>query len=229
MFKQKFKRAIEKILTAEDKTALVYGRRRLTRVVKSSTESNTSQQIQEVLSEFDKLPETIEKRFTRGSLYEEGHSVFGWYSESQVQAEELPVEIHYTPHKYIRVSGTGFGFFEAMPLPLLEDNIVCVPPRETFTYAECGWANACPLHWHRDEEGYKVNRSIIPHGFWQAWKWWEGAQYWYLERRPELFEDFDCWGKPPQRLSVQPKSGDVVLGGANANKEFWESQKFYLE
>lgn len=94
------------------------------------------------------------------------------------------------------------------------DRVVSVPQQQSFFYAKYGWANACPLQWYRDEEGYKVDRSIIPHGFWQAWKWWEGAWHWYIRNRPELFENFDCWGASWDELgeihAAKPKPSDAV-------------------
>ncbi|MEG4302200.1 hypothetical protein [Microcoleus sp. D3_18a_C4] len=114
---------------------------------------------------------------------------------------------------------------EAVKLPYCHSREVSVPYSQTFFYAKYKFANACPLQWYRDAEGYKVERSIIPHGFWQAWKWWDGAWQWYIEKRPELFEDFDCWDDPQPNSRIEP--GSAVLGGKN--KDFWESQKFYLE
>ena len=79
---------------------------------------------------------------------------------------------------YLRVLANRDGFAKPTPLPLDGGVTVAVPHEETFLYALHGWANACPLQWHQNDEGYIVSRSIIDHGFWQAWKWWDGA--WYL-------------------------------------------------
>jgi hypothetical protein len=62
-----------------------------------------------------------------------------------------------------------------------------------------------------------VTRSIIEHGFWQAWKWY-GAEtkWWYLENRPELFADFDWWGESatkPVRYEPTDNPYAAVLGG----------------
>jgi len=235
MFKEKFKKAIEKYIATTLPTEASRAKAAITKVVNNSTELNTREQIQEVLADFDELPEWIKNPFTPGSLYKESDSVFGWHRENQVQAEAIPVTITFEGldrEGYLRVIASRDGFKEPVNLPLTGDcNVVSVPLQESFLYAKHGWANACLLQWHRDKEGYRVDRSIIPHGFWQAWKWWEGAQYWYIEKRPELFEDFDCWGASWDKLkeihAAKPKFGDAVLGGTN--KKFWESQKFHLE
>jgi hypothetical protein len=194
MFKEKFKKAVEKYIATTFPTEASRAKAVITKIVNNSTELNTREQIQEVLAGFDELPEWIRNRFTPGSLYKEGGSVFGWYRENQVQAEAIPVTITskgLDKEGYLRVIASQDGSEVPVDPPLADgDSVVSVPPRESFLYAEHGWANACPLQWHRDEEGYRVDRSIIPHGFWQAWKWWEGAWHWYIEKRPELFEDF---------------------------------------
>jgi hypothetical protein len=235
MFKKRFKRAVEKYMASTSPSEATRAKAAITRVVNCSTELNTQEQIQEILSGFDKLPESIKNRFTPGSLYAEGGLVFGWYRENQVQAEVIPATISskgLEKENYLRVTANRDGFQVAVDMPLAgSDCVVSVPQQQSFFYARYGWANACPLQWHCDKESYKVDRSIVPHGFWQAWKWWEGARYWYLEKRPELFEDFDCWGAAWDGVgeihTAKPKLSDAVLGGAN--KKFWESKKFHLE
>lgn len=64
---------------------------------------------------------------------------------------------------YMKVLATRDGFAEAMPLPLSGCNTVSVPHEQAFLYSRYGYANACSLQWYRDTEGYKVDRSIIPH------------------------------------------------------------------
>lgn len=226
MFKEKFQKAIERYIASGSPVERSRAKGGITKIVNSSTESNTLEQIQQILGEFDdRLPDLIRNRFTPGSLYREKDTVFGWYRENQVQAEAIPVDIPLTATGYLKVLANRDGFAEAVPLPLSRGVTVAVPNEQTFLYAKYGWANACSIQWYRDAEGYKVNRSIIPHGFWQAWKWWEDAQHWYLLHRPELFEDFECWGEEPD--CRQPKAGDAVLG--NREKEFWEQSLFYLE
>jgi len=235
MFKDRFKKAVEKYIATAFSSEAGRAKAAITKVVNSSTESNTEEQIQEVLSSFDELPQYVKDRFTPGSLYKENNLVFGWYRENQVQAEVIPailVSNGFDREGYLRVIASRDGFEVPVDMPLAgSDRVVCVPYEQSFFYARYGWANACPLQWHRDEGGYKVDRSIIPHGFWQAWKWWEGARYWYIEKRPELFEDFDCWGASWDELgeihAAKPRPDDAVLGGAN--KKFWESKKFHLE
>lgn len=225
MFKEKLKEAIEKYIIAESPRAKSAAKGTLTRIVNSSTESNVREQIKEVLAGFDQLPELIKNRFTPGSLYREGNAVFGWYRENQVQAEAIPVDVPLCCEGYLNVLSTRDGFIESVRLPFVQGFEVSVPCKQTLIYAKYGYANPCSLQWHRNLEGYKVERSIISHGFWQAWKWWDGARDWYLEHRPELFEDFDWWGEPTPDCRIEP--GSAVLG--NKNKEFWQAQKFYLD
>jgi hypothetical protein len=60
-----------------------------------------------------------------------------------------------------------------------------------------------------------VDRSIIEHGFWQAWKWYGAdTQWWYLEHRPELFADLEWWvDSKPMRYEPQDDPYAAVLGG----------------
>jgi hypothetical protein len=235
MFKTKFKKAIEKCIACTSPIEQSRAKAAITRIVKDATELDVREQIKEVLISFDKLPEWVKNRFTSGSLYREGNSMFGWFRENQVQTEVLPVITTvngFEEEGYLRVIESRDGFQRPVDIPLAEgDCVVSVPYEQSFFYAKYGWANPCPLQWYRDAEGYKIDRSIIPHGFWQAWKWWDGAWHWYIKNRPELFEDFGCWGLSWNELgeihTAKPDPGSAVLG--DANKEFWESKKFYLE
>lgn len=190
MFEEKLRKAIQQYLDAQpaNKSAR---KGAITKLINSSPDV-TRDAIQKVIAQFEDLPKEIKNRFTPNSLYREGSLVFGWFRENQMQAEAIPVDI--APYGldregYLEVLADRDGFVPSIPLPLRGGCTVDVPPQKAFLYAKYGWANACPIQWHRDAEAYTVDRSIIPHGFWQAWKWWEGAWYWYLERRPELFED----------------------------------------
>lgn len=225
MFKEILAKAIERHVASETPRAKSATKGAITRIVDNSILPDTLEQTQEVLKIFDNLPDWIKNRFTPGSLYREGDAVFGWFYAEQRQAKPIPVDVPLCCEGYLKVLKTRDGFIESVPIPITTNGYVSVPVQDTFIYTKCGYAEACSLQWHRDSEGYKVNRSIIPHGFWQAWKWWDGAWQWYLEKRPELFEDFECWGElvPDPRI----KPGSAVLG--NRNKEFWESQKFHLE
>lgn len=187
MFEEKFRKVIQQYLDAQpaNKSAR---KAAITKLINSSPDV-TRDAIQKVIAGFEALPKEIKNRFTPNSLYREGSLVFGWYRENQMQAESIPVDIPLHEEGYLRVIADRDGFTRSVLLPLIGSNTVSVPWEKAFFYAKHGWANACPIQWHRDAEAYTVDRSIIPHGFWQAWKWWEGAWYWYLERRPELFED----------------------------------------
>lgn len=88
-----FTKAIEKYLASETLKDKSSTKGAITKIVNSSTEANTLEQVQEVLAEFDNLPQWLQNRFTVGSLYREGDLVFGWYRENQVQAEVIPANI----------------------------------------------------------------------------------------------------------------------------------------
>jgi hypothetical protein len=161
-----FTKAIEKYLASETLKDKSSTKGAIAKIVNSSTEANTLEQVPEVLAEFDNLPEWLKNRFSVGALYREGDRVFGWYRENQVQAEVIPVDIPLTGEgEYLRVLANGDGCAKPTPLPLDGGVTVAVPHEETFLYAKHGWANACPLQWHQNEEGYIVDRSIIDPGF----------------------------------------------------------------
>jgi hypothetical protein len=152
--------------------------------------------------------------------------------------------------KYILVIGAGEGFYPAVPMPIkntFASNLpkgiyIDVPIDDTLNFLEMwkhGWASPCPIQWSWGkrqiwsdyegwipQDGYMVDRSIIAHGFWVAWKWWPGCHLWYLNKRPELFEESEWWGLP-QPNCAKLESGSMVLGGQN--REFWERNKFYIE
>jgi hypothetical protein len=112
MFKEKFKKAVDKYIAATFPIEASRAKAAITKVVNSSTELNTQEQIQEVLSGFDELPEWIKNRFTPGSLYKEGGLVFGWHRENQVQAEVIPATITsdgLDRESYLRVTASRDG------------------------------------------------------------------------------------------------------------------------
>jgi hypothetical protein len=158
--------------------------------------------------------------FQKGLLYQEGDRVFGWYRSDQSQAVELPIildsfsyddgiDVHYV--KYIKVVEQEMGFCPAVSLPYKTNHLgkeliveILIDGDSDFLELwEYGFASPCPLQWNwfspgrdrwDDRQGYIVERSIIRHGFWEAWKWWPGCWTWYYEKRPELFEDAEWWG-----------------------------------
>ena len=111
---------------------------------------------------------------------------------------------------------------------------VKIPVNKLIFFAKLGYASACKIQWERvehpyetDIDGYYVRRSIIPHGFWCAWKWWEGARDWYYEYRPELFEDDEIWGDPEPIWHAPPDSTSAILGGKN--RKLGEDLRFYID
>lgn len=231
MFEENLRQAIQKYLDAEPHRKSAF-KGVMTRLINSSPDI-TVEVIQKVIAEFKDLPQEITQRFTKGSFYESGGLVYGWVREGQLQAEPIPVYMSVAreepERRFIRVirNQPGLGFAEALRLPFL-DGRTEVPWEETDLYARSGWANACDLQWYwKEGENYVVSRSIIPYGFWQAWKWWDGARNWYLEHRPELFEDEEIWQTEPVRHEPIDNPYAAVLG--DKNRELFEARKFYLD
>jgi hypothetical protein len=182
------------------------------------------------------LPDELVHCFSPHTFYEKGDRVIGWWADGEVQvhAEELPlVRSAGIPHSY-GCSAVSFdkypervtvwrqrGFEKAEQLPIVSGVAgitVYFPWTQSQLLAEHGYARPCELPWHRDSDGLFVDRSIIEHGFWQAWKWWgTDTRWWYLEHRPELFAKLDWWGteEEPIRVRHEPPNDPyaAVLGG----------------
>lgn len=184
MFKTAFREAIRKYLnTTTFPSEANRAKDEIIKLVNSATDSDTREQIQEVLAEFGMLTEWLENHFASGSLYTDRGLVYGWWRDDQLQAESLPVAFSKNYFKgfprEMRVLSNRNGFGVPVPLPLLEDSIVRVLGDQTNRYARYGWANALPLQWHRTADGYTVDRSSKGSGFWAAWKWRPGAGDYY--------------------------------------------------
>jgi hypothetical protein len=113
------------------------------------------------------------------------------------------------------------GYLLDDDIPLLGVDLkVSVPVEEFSVFATLGYASPCQIQWSREFgnhlgiSGLYVKRSIIPHGFWCAWKWWEGAALWYFDHRPELFEDCEIWGLGHHVHYAPPEPYAAVLGGS---------------
>ena len=181
--------------------------------------------------------ETLKNRFDTKSFYQEGDRIFGWYNpEQQVQAEELPIYYNDAGY-YYHVSfyrrqderllwmSRGFEVAEDLPTILRGSQIeVRFDVKRSLFWLRYGYALPCELPWHRgrfdgstnaEDECLWVRRSIIPSGWWCAWKWWPDCQWWYYERHPEWFTDMDWWGEelPPKRFEPIDDPYALVLGG----------------
>lgn len=228
--------AIAKYLSADTDKKKSAAKGLITKVV---NEIGDGSQVWVIVREFN-LDNWLFRKFIPGPLSLEGDGVFGWYSERQIQIEKLPMSTFSEGEKtYFKVNFYGFkseaflwkerGFEEAEELPIVRYSIpfcsawVEFPLKKTPVFIQHGYANSSPLQWSFENEleqtNYIVKRSIIPYGFWCAWKWWEGCQWWYLLNRPELFGDSELWGSEP----IQPRRWEpdndpyaVVLG---ANQE----------
>lgn len=241
MFDKKLKAAIQKYLDADTKNSKSGTKGAITKLINAASATDVML-IPGILQEFQGLPIWLDLRFKKGSLYQEGDRVFGWYKEGQVQAEPLPLRLYYQrfeDDRYCEVLDCAEeweteGFSEAVPIPLSYwlDREVKVPVEQLRFYCEHGYASPCKLQWERkinrsqpEEDGYYVTRSIIPHGFWQAWKWWPDCWYWYYSKRPELFEDANLWGS----LQAEPPNDPyaAVLGGSN--KQYFKDRIFFLD
>jgi hypothetical protein len=178
----------------------------------------------------------LKHRFIPGSPYEEGNRVFGWWHDEQLQAEELPLyyrggTMGYSVSFHGRDGALwrrrGFELPSHYPLEFGEGEIwVRFDFKSALFFASLGFANPCSLQWYWNEtDGLVVSRSIISEGFWQAWKWWEGASWWYLEKRPELFADIDWWGEElPQRFEPPEDNPYAAVLGIEG-REYWEKVK----
>jgi hypothetical protein len=230
--KEKLKTAIAKHIAADTNKKLAATKGVITRLANERAEEigiePTRLEIMEVLDEFqfEPVPNWIIHRFCFTNFYLEGNRVMGWWGDKneQLQAEELPLFIK---SDCVLVDFYGFkkeqslwesrGFKEAMLLVLQpygeQGSIVKFPAENAWEMQFYGYGLPCALQWSWDSvEGLVVERSIIPFGFWKGWKWWEGARDWYLERRPELFYDFDWWDSAPKRYEPVDNPYAAVLG-----------------
>lgn len=241
MFEQKLKLAIQKYLDAVTKASRSGAKGAITRLV-NNADLAESILIPKILEEFDGLPNWLKLRFQKGSLYQEGDRVFGWCTDDQIQAVSLPVildccnEPDGRSYRYIRVVASDEEGFAA-PVRLPFDGCRVSVKSDDPNFLELlqhGWASPCNLQWSwfersrwSDLDGYVVERSIIPHGFWHAWKWWPDCWEWYYSHRPELFEDAALWGDllPPVEPPNNPYA--AVLGGAN--KQYFKDRMFFLD
>ncbi len=241
MFERKLKAAIQKYLDADTKNSKSGTKGAITKLINAASATDIIL-IPEILQGFQELPSWLELRFKKGSLYREGDRVFGWYKADQVQAVELPVVLDvfryddgvnfdavlYTSMTVIQTHEELGCFIPAINLPF-DGCRVDVPPDDDnfWELHKHGWASPCDLQWSwfersrwSEKEGYVVERSIISHGFWQAWKWWPDCWHWYYVKRPELFEDADFWGPPIPLARHEPPDNPyaAVLGGANKER-----------
>ena len=189
----------------------------------------------------DVLLNELLKYFRPQPFYEQGDQIIGWWGNEAAQlcAEQLPITRRDDSYvvSFWQQSNQSYlwrkrGFEVAEPLPIVFGmwnspfgvagiTVYFLTSRSQF-FAEHGYALPCDLQWHRDSDGLFVDRSIIEHGFWQAWKWWGvETQWWYLERRPELFADLDWWGKP-MRHEPEDNLYAAVLGDSKKYSTTWK-------
>ncbi|MEG4251096.1 hypothetical protein [Microcoleus sp. Pol10D4] len=242
----KFQVAINKILAQEYNESV--GKAQITKILnqwEKEEKGNIKETINAILTSLDipKWANWIHRRFTcvlgsywlESSSNKSGDTVLGWYDVEQFEAESLPLALYYQrwdEERYCKVLGWGEtweakGFVEAVQLPFICGYDVEVPVEELQFYCEHGYASPCKLQWervdnrvHTETNGYYVTRSIIPYGFWQAWKWWPDAWAWYYERRPELFEDEVLWRAKEWPMWHSPSDNPyaAVLGTASRNR-----------
>jgi hypothetical protein len=135
--KEKLRRAIEKYLDPDSKQAKSALKGAITKIVNAIPVSETGL-LREVLQEFSDLPNWLRLRFEKGSLYEESGRVFGWHSDSQLQAEPLPVTLdifsyddeitgEFCKVKYIVVTGDRDGFYPAVAMPIKDTFAISLP------------------------------------------------------------------------------------------------------
>lgn len=130
------------------------------------------------------------------------------------------------------------GFLMAEPFPVVrrdqdQASYVEISRSKWKEMASFGYVEAMPLQWSRrtqepswtkysqqpspayadsreDRPGLYVDRSIISHGFWNAYKWWAGCRDWYYYRHPEWFWDDPIWGSEIVEAVFVPE-GTAVL------------------
>jgi hypothetical protein len=225
--------AIERYIAAETPRKASGAKGAITKFVTELASSlgaeKAREKVWETLRGLDVIPEWLERRFTPGSFYMEGSSVWGWWDSGsqQFQAEELPLcwsdcySVHYRSDATLW-ERRGFYIAENLPVKLQDMRIeVSFGVERSPFWLQYGYALPCDLQWHRgsfDDGGtcLWVDRSIISAGFWKAWKWWVGCQWWYYEKHPEWFVEMDWWGAY-ESLSIryEPENDPyaAVLGG----------------
>lgn len=226
----KLHQAIERYATAETSRKAAAAKGAITRLVKDlALELGVVATRNEVVKALEPFPDLnwTRQRFTPGSLYQEGEHIFGWWEEGEVQlmAEQLPIArsqnsylVSFWDCKDVNLwQQRGFHTAEPLPIEFWPDGLrVRFEDKKTPIFLEHGYALPCLLQWMWEPgKEYLVTRSIISSGFWQAWKWWPDAQWWYLNKRPELFSDLDWWGEdaPPPRFEPDDDPYAAVLGG----------------
>jgi hypothetical protein len=230
----KLKQAINRYLDADTSRKQSAAKGAITRLINQRAEIvgaiAARSEVWEVLKDFTEIPRWMERRFTPGSLYTDGNSVFGWWDENlQVQAEELPL-YHYGNNRGYEVCfykqeslWKERGFEQAQKLPLVKSSngvYVDFDIRHSTFFAALGYARPCPLQWRRinlgTESTLEVTRSILDQGFWKAYKWHENSKWWYLEHHPEWFSDSPIWGEQEDPDLPQPPSGAAILSPSSS-------------
>lgn len=255
---EKFKIAIEKVISKDYDESV--GKTQLTKIVNNWKRDESSEVIKNAIEKVLRAITTptgahwewIHQRYTyvpgyfwlENSSRKYGDTILGWHDPLQIQAEPLPLNLHYQrfeDERYCEVIDWGWeekGFAAAEDIPLSSYNTnnaleVKIPSDKTWFFCDYGYAAPCQLQWSRKYEhsptdkGLYVLRSIISHGFWCAWKWWPEAREWYYEHRPELFEEEEIWSRSELVQYNPPNSYSAVLS-ANSS-QFIKSRVFYID
>lgn len=232
----KLKKAIDRYHAADTSRKQAGAKGAITRIVNEratliGAEAARSEVLEAVKTVDSGIAFWIKERFTPGSFYQEGNYVYGWWDDGsiQVQAEKLP--LHFFSGSFYSVSfyhreeeallwqQRGFEPAEDLPLRSIFSTTsgwsqVSFPVERSEFWAKYGYALPCDLQWrwHPGEE-YFVLRTIVDAGFWRAYKWWAGCQWWYYERHPEWFSGSNLWGAEEPTYYFAPEPDSVVLGG----------------
>lgn len=246
---EKFIAAVEKIISKEYTETV--GKAQLTKIVNQWEKEEAPNIIKQAIEKFlatVSLPEQakwIQQRYNyvpgyfwlENSSSKYGDTVLGWHDDPlQIQAEALPLDLHYRrfeDDRYIKVlDWVGWhekGFAAAEDLPLCwHSRHVEIPIEKMRFFCKYKYAAPCQLQWQRkydhipEERELCVLRSIIPYGFWQAWKWWPDCWQWYLEKRPELFGDADLWDSSVEVRHSPPNDPYAAVLG-NASRGYYET------
>ncbi|MBW4599002.1 MAG: hypothetical protein KME29_05140 [Calothrix sp. FI2-JRJ7] len=145
--------------------------------------------------------------FKLGAYFKWGSFTYAWFDENQIMAEVAPLIICEIPDRFVRVDFSEFyyddswvqrGFCAAENIAYDYDykgkSLDISVEREGLEEYGFARSEAIPLrrrslNGSTKEDFWEVVKNIKEFGFWNAYKWWEGCEDWYQEKRPEWFDD----------------------------------------
>lgn len=107
-----------------------------------------------------------------GYYFQGDGATWGWYCESQIMAEKLPLFI--------------------APEVIHVDFSILYKDKELWNERGFYEAETFPYEKYIDGDGIaylSVFKNCREYGFWKAYRWWEGCQDWYYKKHPEWFKE----------------------------------------